>query len=169
MEETPMNRARYTIYSSAILAAPLQKIWPEMRDFLNALRAAFADQITNIQWVEGGSAEKVPSLFEFRLRPSGALVREEIVARSEIDYTIKYRTIGVALSLVDYIGTFEFKPVTDEPNKTFMATTKEFSLVDGTDVEAFLAFYEPLVHQETRNMRDYFAPKSTPPDGEPLS
>ncbi len=152
-----MNKARYHIYSSAIVDAPIEKIWPQMRDFLNTLRAAFSNQASDIRWVEGGSPEKVPSLFEFRLEPSGAVIREEIVARSELDYSIKYRTVGVALSLVDYIGTFEFKRITDEPNKTFMATTKEFSLVDGTDPEAFLAFYENLVHQETRNMRDYFA------------
>lgn len=156
-----MLKARYRIYSSAILNAPLPSVWEEMRDFLRVLRAAFGDQISDARWIEGGTPDKIPSRYEFRFQPTGVLIQEEMVARSEVDYTFKYRTVGVVLSLVDYVGTFELLPVTDEPQKTFLATTKEFSLVEGTDAEAFLRSYEELVHQETRNMREYFARRSS--------
>lgn len=156
-----MFKARYQIGSSAILNTPISTVWGEMRDFLQVLRVAFGDQVSNARWVEGGSPDKVPSHLEFQLQPSGVWIHEEVVARSEVDYTFKYRTVGVALSLVDYIGVFEFMPVTDEPEKTFMTTTKEFSLVEGTDAEAFLRAYEAMVHQETRNMREHFARKSS--------
>lgn len=152
-----MVKARYTIYSSAVLNAPIEDVWIEMRDLSRALKLTFSDGVGDIQWVNDGSAERIPSTLEFKLDVAGASIREEIVGRSEIDYTLRYRTVGTALSMVDYIGTFKFYLVTDEPDRTFMETTKEFSLVEGADAAAFLGMYEPLVHQETRAIKAYFA------------
>ncbi|HLM74169.1 MAG TPA: hypothetical protein VK459_15790 [Polyangiaceae bacterium] len=59
--------------------------------------------------------------------------------------------------MIDYIGSLNLRSITDKPNKTFFETTKEFSLVEGTDVSAFLGMYEALVHDETRSIKAYFA------------
>jgi hypothetical protein len=154
-----MAKARYKVYSSGILSAPIEDVWREMRDFPTTLKMAFGDGVVDIQWVEGGSVDKIPSLIEFRLQPDGPAFREEIVARSEVDYHVIYRTVGTVLSITDYLATFHLRRITDEPDKTFMETTKDFSLVEGTDADEFLRMYEALVHQETRNMKAYFAKK----------
>jgi hypothetical protein len=155
-------KARYTIYSSAVLNAPIEDVWAEMRDLSRALKLAFSKGVSDPRWVNGGSVDIIPSTLEFTLHEAGATIREEVVGRSEIDYTLRYRTVGTALSMVDYIGTFKFHHVTDEPDTTFMETTKEFSLVEGADIAGFLGMYEPLVHQETRAVKAHFARRKCP-------
>jgi len=124
------------------------------------LELAFPGAVSDIRWTDGGSADQIPSFIEFTLQPSGALIREEIVGRSEIDYTLKYRSVGAALSMVDYIASFRLRIITDEVNKSFFETTKEFSLVEGTDASAFLTMYEALVHKETRDVKAAFAARA---------
>ncbi len=158
----PVVKARYTIYSSAVLNAPIEDVWAEMRDLSRVLKLAFSGGALDPQWVNGGSVDIIPSTLEFKLNEAGATIREEVVGRSEIDYTLRYRTVGTALSMVDYIGTFKLYHVTDEPDTTFLETTKEFSLVEGADITGFLGMYEPLVHQETRAIKAYFAKRKRP-------
>lgn len=157
---SPVVKARYKVYSSAIFDAPIEAVWREMRDMVNCVKIAFAGDLSEGRWVKG-SAEQIPSVFEFTIQPGGPAIVEEVVGRSDIDYSIKYRTVGVALSIVDYIGTFDLRRITDEPGKTFMETTKDFSVVEGTDAEAFVTMYEAMVHQETRSMKAYFAKRQS--------
>jgi hypothetical protein len=158
----PVVKARYTIYSTAVLDSSIEDVWTEMRDFSRVIQLVFPGSVSDVQWVKGGSVEIIPSVLEFTLKEAGATIREEVVGRSEIDHTLRYRSVGTALSMVDYIGTLKLYLVTDEPDKTFVETTKEFSLVEGTDAAAFLGMYEPLVHQETRAVRAYFAKRKRP-------
>lgn len=152
-----MMKARYRIYSSAILDAPASEVWSEMRDFARSIKIAFAEGVTDIRWVEGGSAEKVPARLEFTVQPGGLVAVEEIVARSELERSLTYRSIGTLMSIEDYVGVLRFSLVTDEPSRTFFEATKEFGLTGVTDIDGFLRGYNGLVEQETKNVKAYFA------------
>ena len=65
-----MLKAKYHVYDSAVLDAPIEEVWALVRDMVTLLPLVFGDGVKDYRWVEGGSAEKIPSRFQFTLLPS---------------------------------------------------------------------------------------------------
>ncbi len=157
MSESTTISPLYHFYHSAILAAPLPAVWVELRDFTKTLAICFREGVSDIEWLDTGSAQHIPAQIAFTLEPSGIRMTEEVVARSETAYSLTYRTIGQALSFASYLATFTLRPVTTEPRSTFVEWVREFSLTPETNPAEFIPFYAQLVDQEFANLTAYFA------------
>ncbi len=150
------NQPRYHFYHSTVLHTSLKQVWTQMRDFANTLKIAKQDDVEDINWYDGGSIEQIPSKIQFIVQPGNHLVTEEVIARNEIEPSLTYRTVGQALSMVDYVGNFTFKPITDELDKTFLEWRGEFSLIAKAQATEFLAFYTASRAQQIANIKSYF-------------
>ena len=92
------NQPRYHFYHSTVLHTPLNEVWSEMRSFARTLQIAFQEQVREIDWYDGGSTEKIPSLIQFIVKPGGQKIQEEVINRSEIEHSLTYRTVGQAFT-----------------------------------------------------------------------
>lgn len=152
-----MLKAKYHVYDSVVLDAPIEVVWAEIRDIINVLPIVFGDGVKDHHWIDGGSAEKIPSRFEFTLAPSGAKATEEVVARSEVDHSVTYRMIGQAVGVEGYVATYRLRPITNEPGKTFLEWPREFSVAPGEDPEKIVPFIAGLTASEVAALKTYFA------------
>jgi hypothetical protein len=150
---------KYTVYHSAVLDADPATVWAEVRDMMRLLDIVFGDGIEKARWVQGGSADKVPSLFEFTLLPNHDLASEEVIGRSEHERSLTYRSVAQVLSIVDYVATYRVLPVTNEPSRSFIEWSREFRVVPGAPPD-FLSSLEALFDQEIASVRAYFAKPS---------
>lgn len=147
---------KYSVYHSTVLDAAPSVVWEQVRDMMRLLEIVFGEGIENAHWVDGGSAKKVPSRFEFTLLPNHDVAREEVSGRSEIDRSLTYRSIAQVLSIVDYVATYRVLPVTTDPTRSFIEWSREFRVVPGAPPD-FLPALEGLFEQEIDSVRKYFA------------
>jgi hypothetical protein len=151
-----MSTAKYEIYDSAILDAPIEEVWPIIRDIIKLLPIVFGDAVKDAHWVDGGSAEKIPARFTFTLAATGDMPVEEVSGRSEIDHSLTYRMIGRAVGIEDYVATYRLRPITNEPGKTFIEWPRQFSVAPGEDPAKVVPFITSLGSQEVAAMKKYF-------------
>ncbi len=151
-----MPAAKYHVYDSAVLDAPIEEAWPVLRDILRVLPIVFGDAVKDAHWVEGGSAEKIPSRFQFTLHPSGETALEEVCGRSETDHCVTYRMIGQAVGIEGYLATYRLRPITSEPGKTFLEWPREFSVIAGQDPAKVVPFVTALAAQEVVALKKHF-------------
>jgi hypothetical protein len=152
-----MSEARYHVYDSAVLDAPIEEVWREVRDIVKILPIVFGAGVKDHAYVDGGSAEKIPARFEFTLHPSGDKALEEVVARSELDHSVTYRMIGQAVGIEGYLATYRLRPITSEPGKTFIEWPREFGVAQGQDPEKVVPFITSLTAKEVAAIKEHFA------------
>lgn len=61
------------------------------------------------------------------------------------------------VGIVDYVATYRVRPVTNDPGRSFVEWWREFRLVEGTDVGAFLPFLETLLGDDIARVKARFA------------
>lgn len=147
---------KFSVYHSAVLDADPDAVWTEVRDMMRLLKIVFGAGVENAHWVGRASAETVPARFDFTLLPNHDLAQEEVVARSEVERSLTYRSVAQVLSIVDYVATYRVRPVTNEPGRSFIDWSREFRVVDGADPE-FLPSIEALFDQEIASVKSHFA------------
>jgi hypothetical protein len=152
-----MLKAKYHVYDSAVLDAPLEEVWPVVRDMMQLLPLVFGDGVKDYHWLEGGSAETIPARFRFTLHPSGATATEEVSARSEVDHSVTYRMLGAAVGIEGYVATYRLFRVTNEPGKTFIEWPREFSVAPGGDPDKVVPFIAGLTANEAAAVKAHFA------------
>ncbi|WP_437563488.1 SRPBCC family protein [Sorangium sp. So ce542] len=152
-----MLAARYHVYDSAVVDVPIEDAWRELRDVVKLLPIVFGDAVKDYRYIDGGSAEKIPSRFEFTLHPSGERALEEVVARSETERSVTYRLLGQVLGAEGYIATYRLRPVTSEPGKTFLEWSREFGVAPGHEPEKVAPSIAALTAKELVAIKEYFA------------
>ena len=150
-----MNIAKYSIYDSVILDAPLDKVWQELRDMSKLVAIAFGEGSKGFTWVDGGSAEKVPARYEVTLVPSGQRLLDEVIGRSEGDHSVTYRSI-MGGALEGYIATYWLRPVTNEPGETFLEWSREFGIAQGGDPAVILPLMTKTTAGHVAALKKYF-------------
>ena len=150
-----MTGPKHHVYHSAVLDADLDTVWTVMRDILQVVEISFGSAVKNVKWKQGSSVAKVPAQYRFTLLPAGDVINEEVVARSEHERSLTYRTIGQALSLVDYVATYHVLPVTND-GRSFLEWSREFRVVEDAEPD-FLDTFLTLLEQEIAAVKEHFA------------
>ncbi|AUX22629.1 hypothetical protein SOCEGT47_031330 [Sorangium cellulosum] len=150
-----MIEARYHVYDSAVLDAPIEEVWQEIRDVTKLIPIVFGDSVKEYGYVDGGSAEKVPSRFAFTLA-SGERSVEEVVARSETERSVTYRLHGQIFGIEGYTGTYRLRRITTEPGKTFLEFPREFGVAAGNDPAQVVPSLAALTAKEVATIKAYF-------------
>jgi len=136
------------VYVSSIVDAPIDKVWSVVRDF-NAL-PKWHPAITESQIEAGREISAVGCIRRFTLA-SGAKIREQLLALSDIEHRLTYAIIESDVGLLDYVGTMELLPVTDG-DRTFVAWSAIFRTQPGeedakakmVDEDVFVSGFEAL-------------------------
>jgi hypothetical protein len=110
------------VYRSAVINAPVERVWSEIRDF-NAL-PRWHPRISESRIEEGLPADKVGCVRNFKLQ-SGDVIREKLLALSDYDYACTYAILESPMGVQNYIATLRLMPVTDG-NRTFAEWSAEF-------------------------------------------
>lgn len=154
--------AYYTHITSTVLDAPIDAVWPVVRDLIQIVEIVIGSLAENAKWRAGGSVDHVPSSFTFDLVGGGPQLHQEVIARSETEHTVVYRARNQALSMVEYTGTIRLYPVTLPPGRTFVTYERVFSLAPGADPNVELPLLIGIMDNEMVALRARFAPPAAP-------
>ena len=120
------------VFVSAVINAPIDKVWATMRDF-NGLP----------QWHPGFSrshieaglrADAVGCIRNFDIADGGGTIRERLLALSDPDYTMTYSILDAPLPVADYVATLKLYPIT-VGNKTLGTWSAEFRVTEGREAD----------------------------------
>lgn len=158
-----MLKPRYRLYNTAILHTPIDLAWREMRDLAHMLNVIMVanDQVNQLRWLNGDSAERIPAWMEFVELSSGRGVRQEVIGRCERTCTLTYRVAENDVGLEDHSATYSLKPITEEPDKSFWEWTVEFAIADGVDAQQFLPYFAGVVEDNVAKIKAHFARPAT--------
>lgn len=110
------------VYRSAVLDAPADRVWRDLRDF-NGL-ANWHPSIALSRIENSHPADKVGCVRNYQLK-NGARVREKLLCLSDYDYTCMTTLLETPLAVNDYVATLRLLPVT-EGNRCFIEWFAEF-------------------------------------------
>ena len=107
---------------SAVIDAPIERVWAVLRDFNS--HAAWHPAVAE-STIEGGEpADQVGCIRNFSMRDGGRL-REQLLALSDYEFSMTYNILESPMDLTGYIATLRLFPVTDGDG-TFVEWTAEF-------------------------------------------
>ena len=116
---------------SAIIDAPIERVWAVLRDFNShdQWHPAVADS-----HIEGGEpSDQVGCVRNFHLK-DGAHIREQLIALSDTDYISTYCILDATVPLMRYVATQQLRRVTDG-NRTFLHWQSTFDTPPGRERE----------------------------------
>jgi NADPH:quinone reductase len=110
------------IRRSTIIDAPVDEVWRFLRDF-NA-HDTWHPAVAESRIEDSRPVDAIGAVRRFRMRDGGQL-REQLLALSDRDRRLTYCILDAPLPLIDYVASFELKPVTDSA-RTFWDWRSEF-------------------------------------------
>lgn len=116
-------------YRSAIIDAPVERVWGVIRDFdgLPAWHPAIA--ASEIEY--GLPGDRVGAVRRFRLQDGGVL-REQLLSLSDADYSFTYNILMSPMAVADYVAGVRLVPITMD-GRTFIEWWAEFNVTDGQE------------------------------------
>jgi NADPH:quinone reductase-like Zn-dependent oxidoreductase len=114
---------------STVIDAPVDEVWRFLRDF-NA-HETWHPAVAESRIEEGRPVDAIGAVRRFRLREGGQL-REQLLALSDRDRRLTYCILDSPLPLIDYVASFELRPVTDG-RRTFWDWRSEFRAPPGQE------------------------------------
>lgn len=98
-----------TAYASAIIPAPIDKVWQLVRDF-NGL-PVWHPGIASSEIEDGRSADSVGCVRSFHLK-DGAHVREQLVSLDDTHHRLSYNFVKPAFPVANYLAWIKLSPIT---------------------------------------------------------
>ena len=100
----------HTVHISAIIHAPLEKVWPLFRDFDGL--AGRHPGVAQSRLEAGGRHDAVGSVRHLTLAPSG-FVREQLLMLDDPGTALRYSIIETDLPMRDYVAGVSLRPITE--------------------------------------------------------
>lgn len=122
----------HTVYTSAIVQAPLAKVWPLFRDF-NGL-AGWHPGIAHSRLEDGGRHDAIGSVRYLSLKPSG-FVREQLLMLDDPGTALRYSIIETDLPMRDYVAGINLRAIT-ESGTTLVEWWADFRIEADADLQA---------------------------------
>jgi hypothetical protein len=119
------------VYTSSVIAAPVDQVWAAIRNFngLPDWHPAIAESR-----IEGGApADQVGCVRAFRLK-DGGFIRERLLALSDYDYSCTYSILESPMGVENYVATLKVTPITDG-GRSFAEWSAEFDCQEEREAE----------------------------------
>ncbi|WP_414898037.1 SRPBCC family protein [Rhodovulum sp. YEN HP10] len=110
-------------YASAVIPAPIEKVWDILRDF-NGL-PSWHPAIERSEIEDGLRADTVGAVRSFHLAGGGGHVREKLLSLDDSAFTLSYSFVKPAFPVENYIARIALFPVS-ETGETFALWEAEF-------------------------------------------
>jgi NADPH2:quinone reductase len=119
------------VVRSTIIDAPIERVWPVLRDFNSHDRW---HDIVDESRIEGSErSDQVGCVRSFTLK-DGNRIREQLLALSDTEHRSTYCMVEATVPLQRYVATVTLKPVTDG-NRTFWHWESSFATPPGRERE----------------------------------
>ena len=115
---------------STVIDAPLPTVWNIVSNF-NGL-PNWHPAVGKSQIDDGKSNNEIGCVRNLFMADDSGVVRETLLAQSDVDHEITYNMIGGPLPFVDYVAVMHFQSLTDG-DKTFARWTAEYGVSDGQE------------------------------------
>ena len=139
------------VVRSAIVDAPIERVWAVLRDFNSHDR--WHDVVESSR-IEGGlPSSRVGCVRNFSLR-DGNRIREQLLGLSDRDYTSTYCIVEATVPLERYVATVTLKRVTDG-NRTLWHWESSFATPPGQERELRDMVAKGVYEAGFENMRRY--------------
>ena len=119
------------VLRSAIVDAPIERVWDVLRDFNSHTQWHPAIADSHIEGQE--PSDRVGCVRNFTLQ-DGARIREQLLSLSDSDYRLTYCILDADVPLERYVAIVQLRPVTDG-NRTFWQWTSSFRAPRGREAE----------------------------------
>lgn len=118
----------HKVWTSRVLAAPIDRVWAVIRDFSGM--AQWHPALTDMAMEDGAPSDKVSAVRTFRF--NGSPVRQRLVALDDARRSFAYRILSSDMPLRDYHSEVRLWPVT-ETNHTFAVWTGDWNATPEDD------------------------------------
>jgi len=119
------------IFVSSVINAPVEKVWQTIGDF-----EAVADwnPVIPESSIENFEASDTVGCVRHLTMPSGAKIREKLIALSYDEHMYKYSIIKAPMPVENYEGKLRLLPITDG-NRTYVEWSSEFDVPKGEEAD----------------------------------
>lgn len=98
------------VYTSTVINAPADRVWKTIRNF-NGL-PQWTSFVAESRIEQDLPPDKIGCIRNFKLA-DGGLIREQLLALSDYDYSFSYAILESPMGVENYIATVKLIPVTD--------------------------------------------------------
>ena len=123
--------ARVRVRRSAVIDAPIERVWAVLRDFNS--HSAWHPAVGPSAIEHDEPADQVGCVRAFTLQ-DGNQIREQLLALSDTDHVSTYCILDATLPMRDYVATVQLKRVTDG-DRTFWHWESTFDVPRGRELE----------------------------------
>jgi hypothetical protein len=118
------------IFVSAVIGAPVEKVWAKVRDFNNL--PEWHPKFSRSH-IEGGlPSDRIGCIRNFDIAGGGGTIRERLLELSDVEYSFRYCILTSPLPVEGYVAQLTLYPVT-AGNKTVGIWTAEFQVTSGDE------------------------------------
>jgi hypothetical protein len=118
------------IFVSAVINAPIEKVWARVRDFNNM--PDWHPKFSRSH-IEGGlPSDRIGCIRNFDIAGGGGTIRERLLELSDVDYSFRYCILTSPLAVKGYVAQLTLYPVT-VGDKTIGIWTAEFEPTDDNE------------------------------------
>ncbi len=115
------------IFVSAVIDAPVEKVWAQVRDFNNM--PEWHPKFSRSHIEDGWPSDRVGCVRNFDIAGGGGTIRERLLELSDMEYSFRYCILTSPLPVEGYVAQLTLYPVTGG-NKTFGVWTAEFQMTN---------------------------------------
>ncbi len=141
------------IIRSAVIDAPIARVWSVLRDFNS--HDQWHDAVAHSRIEAGLRSDQVGCIRSFALK-DGHRIREQLLNLDDRQYKSSYCIVEASLPLQRYVATITLKPVTDG-ERTFWHWESSFATPPGRERELRLAVAEGVYEAGFACLRRYLA------------
>jgi NADPH:quinone reductase-like Zn-dependent oxidoreductase len=149
---------KITVLRSAVIDAPIDRVWTVVRDFSGHDRWHPAVDSSRMENDAGGDV--VGAVRRFTL--AGAELREQLLRLNDREHTLTTCILDSPLPLFDYVATIRLKPVTDG-NQTFWDWRSQFRAPDDRAGELENLVGQQVYEAGFGGLRRFLAEEEAPP------
>ncbi|MEM7343615.1 MAG: SRPBCC family protein [Chloroflexota bacterium] len=114
------------VFASVVIDAPVEKIWPILRDFIGL--TVWSPAVKEASITNDKASDQVGAIRRLDIVDGSAFV-ETLVALSDEEMYLKYNIVEGPVPVTDYVATMQLQPVT-EGNMTYATWSAEFDAPD---------------------------------------
>jgi NADPH:quinone reductase-like Zn-dependent oxidoreductase len=149
---------KITVIRSAVIDAPIDRVWNVLRDFNSHgdwHPAVVSSEMENV--IDG---DMVGGVRRFSLA-GGAELREQLLSHSDRDHSLSYCILDSPLPLFDYVATIRLRPVTDG-NRTFWDWRSQFRAPEDSAAKLKNLVGRQIYEDGFRGLRMYLTDQTVP-------
>jgi NADPH:quinone reductase-like Zn-dependent oxidoreductase len=150
---------KINVIQSAIIDAPIDRVWAVLRDFNS--HDQWHPAVAGSRMENDAAGDVVGGVRRFSLS-DGSEFREQLLSHNDREYTFTYCILDSPLPLYDYMATVRLKPVTDG-NQTFWDWRSKFRAPDDRAAELENLVGRQIYEAGFAGLRTFLADQAAPP------